>query len=141
MLQMQKYGSATNFHGGPGEEHHNVNIKNLVQTHNNVLLRTRAKFLREMESQTSYPTFIDLWKIPAFHWKKRPDGNYGVGGSTTIFNTDDCLTMGEVDIFVPHLINGGRNSGGGKSGGMDIKYSYMRKDSRRKNWKSNQMRD
>ena len=29
MLQMRKYGSATNFHGGPGEEHHKENFKNV----------------------------------------------------------------------------------------------------------------
>ena len=47
---MQKYGSATNFRGGPGGEHYKDNVKNLVKSHNNVLLHTRAKFLREVES-------------------------------------------------------------------------------------------
>ena len=33
--------------------------------------------------------------------------------------------MGEVDIFFPNQINGGRNSGGRQSGGKDTKYLYM----------------
>ena len=67
---MWKYGPATNFHGGPGEEHYRDNVKKSGATHKNVLFHTHAKFLREVESRTSYLMFIDLWKISAFHHGK-----------------------------------------------------------------------
>ena len=44
-------------------------------------------------------------------------------------NTDECATLGEVDIYFLDPMNSGRT--GRQSGGKDTKYSFMWKDSKK----------
>jgi len=130
LLQMRKYGSGTNNHGGPGEEHHRENVKKSGEnTQKRPTSYTCQVSQRTGESNIiSYVhRFVEHSCVPTK--KKRRDDNYSNGGTERVLKTDECATLGEVDIYFPDPMNRGRT--GRQSGGKDTKYSFMWKDSKK----------
>ena len=92
LLQMRKYGSATNFHGGPGEEHHKENVKKSgSNTQKRPTSYTCQVSQRSGESNiiAYVHRFVEEFCVPPKKYG-RGDANYTANENSEGMNTNDC---------------------------------------------------
>ena len=132
MLQMRKYGSATNFHGGPGEEHHKLNVK---KTGANTQRRSTS-FSCQVSQRSGESSIIwyahrhiENLCVPITK-KRREETNYDNNKISNELNATNCTTVGEMNLFFGDPNDCEINTNVGRqSGGKSTKYSYLWKDS------------